>query len=584
MARSIGRVMRRKISNSLIWAAELANQEHLAILKHGAAAWAKWRKNNPEIVPDLGDTDLSDIDLRDCDLTRANLAGAKMSYCSLQRTQFREATLAGADLASADALLPQQLAGANLERAKLPDTLVEFFKDTKAAKDISDNAQKLFIAMLAACLYSLLTIASTTDASLVTDRASFPLPVIQTSIPIVSFYAVAPLLLLGVFFYCHFYLQKLWEELGSLPAVYPDGKPLQTKADPWLLSDLVQSHVWKLRPDRAFLSYLQAGISVLLAWWSVPVTLLFFWARYLPRHDVFGTRVQAIVAAISITGAVFLYRLASHSLRGRPRAPFEWRNAAALGYPAIALTLLSTVALLAISHGAINGVRTGIRGRDCWPQAAGPASWVSRAMVRLRYSPFADIVAADLAIKPSNWTGKDDSELDHVTGLRLYGADLRYANLNSVFLPVSVLTEAKLDGAELASADLRRTKLTNAHLRRALLDGANLAGADLTGADVEDADFRAAIGLTTDQVKKAKNYGLAFYDDSLLHELGLKDDDQEARLEHLKKEFGGTDWVVCEANQLGNTPGKGEAADTIMAVSLRRIGPMLRLSRRIGCL
>jgi hypothetical protein len=50
--------------------------------------------------------------------------------------------------------------------------------------------------------------------------------------------------------------------MGSLPAIFPDGRPLQAKADPWLLSDLVRANFWKLKRDRPFLSYLQNWISV----------------------------------------------------------------------------------------------------------------------------------------------------------------------------------------------------------------------------------------------------------------------------------------------------------------------------------
>ena len=33
----------------------MANKEHLAILKQGVEVWNKWRKENPEIKPDLSD-------------------------------------------------------------------------------------------------------------------------------------------------------------------------------------------------------------------------------------------------------------------------------------------------------------------------------------------------------------------------------------------------------------------------------------------------------------------------------------------------------------------------------------------------
>ena len=76
---------------------------------------------------------------------------------------------------------------------------------------------------------------------------------------------IAPFLLLCVYFYFHFYLQKLWEELSSFPAVFSDGRSLYTKADPWLLNDLVRAHLPMLKTNRPFLSYFQLWISVLLA-------------------------------------------------------------------------------------------------------------------------------------------------------------------------------------------------------------------------------------------------------------------------------------------------------------------------------
>ena len=177
--------------------------------------------------------------------------------------------------------------------------------------------------MLAACLYSWLTIGTTSDLNLVTNRATSALPIIQTSIPIVGFYFIAPVLLLLTFFYFHFYLQKLWEELGSLPAFFPDGLPLSSKADPWLLNDLVRSHIGKLRINRPFMSYAQQWISTFLAWWVVPITLIMFWVRYLRRHDIYGTVLQSVV----ISGRGHLWReLLVQTRRGERCAELNGSN------------------------------------------------------------------------------------------------------------------------------------------------------------------------------------------------------------------------------------------------------------------
>ena len=261
----------------------MANKEQLEILRRGADHWSEWRTSYPRIRPNLDDIcleniDLSGLDLAHTSLRRVSFRNVKFGNCDLTAADLREAVLSGADLSGVTGLLePQQLAGADLTGAKLPEPVQKLFENLDVAKGVSANAQKLFITMLAACLYSWLTIATTSDVNLVVNRATSPLPIIGTSIPIVGFYFVAPLLLLVIYFYFHLYLQKLWDEMGSLPAIFPDGRPVHAKADPWLLSDLIRSHASRLRPDRPFLSYLQKWISIALAWWAVPFTLILFW-------------------------------------------------------------------------------------------------------------------------------------------------------------------------------------------------------------------------------------------------------------------------------------------------------------------
>jgi uncharacterized protein YjbI with pentapeptide repeats len=58
----------------------MANEEHLARLKGGVAAWNKWRKANPEIRLNLAAADLSGAKL-----SRANLSGANFSVANLSR-------------------------------------------------------------------------------------------------------------------------------------------------------------------------------------------------------------------------------------------------------------------------------------------------------------------------------------------------------------------------------------------------------------------------------------------------------------------------------------------------------------------
>ncbi len=531
----------------------MANPEHLDKLEQGSEVWADWRAAHPEVEPDLSGAqlagiDLGKLDLIDADLNNANLRRAKLTQCNLAGATF---------------------AGADLTGSEMPEAVSKQLNSLDNVKEISSNAQKLFIAMLAACLYSWLTIATTTDINLVTNRATSSLPIIQTSIPIVGFFYVAPLLLLGTYFYFHFYLQKLWDELGSLPAIFPDGKPLYSKTDPWLLSDLVRVHSQKLKERTPFLVNLQIWISVLLAWWIIPLTLLLFWARYLVRHELIGTIFQSIAGAVAISSAIFLYRLARNSLRGVERRPFLWPSATSQFTcgPPIATAIVVATLLIVISIGAIKGIRSGTVEDNYWPDRSGSRSWVPKAMTFFHFSTFADLRAAELSIKPSTRPSDTDKANETVKGIQLSGTDLRFADMRASYLPYSLLTGADLRGADLLGANLEQagmigTELQGASLANANLKGSSLVNAILESADIKYAHFENAQGLTADQLQSADNWCEAFYDDGQLQMLGLpaKNNDQVAIWQHFD-----------ETNSTQGTPTTVEAA---READLRRFSTM----------
>ncbi len=121
----------------------------------------------------------------------------------------------------------------------------------------------------------------------------------------------------------------------------------------------------------------------------------------------------------------------------------------------------------------------------------------------------------------------------------LQGADLVEANLQGAYLLEANLQEAYLVEANLQGAKLRGAKLQGASLREAKLQGAYLDGANL-----QEATLVGAKGLTASQVKKAKNWKLAFYSDDFLKKLGLPPDHNErvkkklAEMEKEKKASG----------------------------------------------
>lgn len=145
------------------------------------------------------------------------------------------------------------------------------------------------------------------------------MPVIQTKVPIVGFYWAAPAILPGPYAYLHLCLQSLWTALARLPAVLPDGTPLDEKAYPWMATSLIRAHVPRLRDDRPAYSRVSVLFTIICAWCFVPVTILVFWGRYLPRHDLVGTMWLLILVTVAVWWGRDSFFLARKKLRGEVR-------------------------------------------------------------------------------------------------------------------------------------------------------------------------------------------------------------------------------------------------------------------------
>ena len=400
---------------------------------------------------------------------------------NLNNANLKEADLTNADLAGAKGLLAEQLAGAVIAGATLPDDIGKGFAETlRTIEEAAKNARKLLFGLLLACVYSGLTIATTIDARLLTNSASSPLPIIGTEIPIAGFYWAAPVILLGVYLHLHLMLQHLWRLLATLPAVFPDGVPLDEKAYPWLLTGLVRMHVPRLRKDRPDFARLRALLAVVLAWWIVPVTMLLFWGRYLPRHDWPGTSLHIALVVLAVTSALLFQLTARRTLRGEARDRLSLPTALkdVRSYKRAAAVLLTAAIMVGLSREAITGV---------------PVDLVPRAFSALGYNVFANLREVQVSERPANYTLIAEEERNgFVAGADLRLMDLRNADATGAFfenadLSLANLTNAILFDANLYAATLFHANLTDADLTGANLTDADLIGADLTGANLEDA-------------------------------------------------------------------------------------------------
>jgi uncharacterized protein YjbI with pentapeptide repeats len=110
----------------------MANDEHLWNLKRGVDKWNKWRKDNPEILPNLQGADLIKADLSGANLEEANLQGAFLSGARLIAADLSGAELDGANLSRAD-ISGAKLIGAYLRQARLQGTFL-----SKAELNVAD--------------------------------------------------------------------------------------------------------------------------------------------------------------------------------------------------------------------------------------------------------------------------------------------------------------------------------------------------------------------------------------------------------------------------------------------------------------
>jgi hypothetical protein len=399
-----------------------------------------------------------------------------------------------ANFQGATGLLGNEFAQADVTGAKLPDDIKEF-KALEIAKETSQNARKIFFAMLLGCVYSWLTIATTTDVRLLTNTASSPLPIIGTEIPIAWFYIVAPLVLICLYFYFHLYLDNLWGALASLPAIFPDGKRLDERAYPWLLNTLVRRHFKRLK-SRPLIARMKEWITIFLAWWVVPITMIGFWLRYIPRHDWKGTIFHIGLIVVSVSFAIIFYRLCSLILQGKEKGVFRLQNfwKDRRFYYGVSVVMVAVLFSM-LSFGAIDGVRSGK------PNLKNIKIIVPWTFKKVGYDVFANFREMEVSEKPERfWEIPEDDLPKYVKG----------ANLKDRNMKNAVMVKAFLVNADLRGANLQNVNFTGANLQKAVLDDANLQNADFTLADL-----RGIMPYTKEQFCKVRSFRLTTMDNGL---------------------------------------------------------------------
>src|SRR5579863_6934816 len=236
----------------------------------------------------LKGADLTLADLRAATLIQANLAEA-----NLLGTQLQQANLQAANLNGATGLLRSQLAGTNLFGAILPES-VSPIEGLKLVRDTAANAGWFMCLALLVNGLVWLRIFTTLDSQLVKNSSALPFSGMQTILPFIPFYLFGPVMILVLYLCFHLYMQRLWDGIAQLPAIFPDGRRLDACL-PWFSRWSARTHFKWLRKSQSPLAFLEGGIAILMLYWVAPATILLFWARYMTLEDLRGTTLHTLL-------------------------------------------------------------------------------------------------------------------------------------------------------------------------------------------------------------------------------------------------------------------------------------------------
>jgi hypothetical protein len=99
----VGKPLRAALGRYKIEERAMADEEHLQLLSQGEHVWNEWRRQHPEVIPDLAKAELQSRQLAHFDLSKADLRGAALMGAELRHANFSEAKLQGVKINDARA-------------------------------------------------------------------------------------------------------------------------------------------------------------------------------------------------------------------------------------------------------------------------------------------------------------------------------------------------------------------------------------------------------------------------------------------------------------------------------------------------
>jgi uncharacterized protein YjbI with pentapeptide repeats len=392
------------------------------------------------------DEDFSHQDLRGADLGHSTFYRANFLHADLWNCGFRDS-----DLTGARNLSQAQLAATDLTNAKLPEALATF-EALDSVKDLSEKSSRVFTTLLISIVFTLVTSLTIRDSRLLTNTGYIKLPVVNIEAPVVWFYFVTPVSLCALFIYFHISLQRLWEAMATLPAIFPNGRRLDEKTPGWLLNDIPRQHIPRLHAAAPAASRLQWMLCVILAYSIVPVTVLFLWTQCLRLQNWFLTGTYILVFGVTVASAAGFSRLMDMTFAGKTLDPLrleqrcmrtagKWKGLFAGAGVAACLATLSYQSF------------------DWDGFASNP---IVDSLHFFRIQTEANVDNEEVSTRPATWTGMPtnlNSEIALTRGARFVGAPMRRLHAHNAFFVKSAFYFVDLTGCWFYNCDLRSSRM-----------------------------------------------------------------------------------------------------------------------------
>lgn len=338
----------------------------------------------------------------------------------LSDTTFHNAYLKDADFKNSKGLNSDNLAGSDVTNSALPEEIMKF-EGIRVTDESSLICRKILFILILGCIYSWITIATTSDAALLTNSVSFVLPIVGIKMSGIGYYLTAPLILLCIHIYLLLNVHNHWNLSSGLPAIFPDGKRLDEKLYPWLGNKTASFHLKLTKPFRDRIFELQALLMLLLFYILCPITLGLFLLKTFKINNLYISLMHSTVFTIDMFISMIFMDISKQVLTLRRRLMGKFNISLRSHYPFLIVMVLFIPLFVIIYN-----------------------------------TPNFFYLNANLRNANLKW--------EDLSGVDLSGANLIEANLHG----------ANLENANLRGADLRGADVTLANLIHANIQNANL--------------------------------------------------------------------------------------------------------------